>query len=128
MQMLLNPMVPKDQWVCSVTQSCLTLCNLTDCSPRGSSVHRIIQARILEWVAISYSGGSSRLRDLICVSCISCIGRRILYHCYQWCYNSPILFCSYKSVSTFVISAFSFSVNYFHESKLEMRLVNWPIG
>ena len=68
MQMLLNPVVPKDQWVCSVAQLYLTLCNPTDCSPWGSSVHRIIQARILEWVAISYSGGSSRLRDLICVS------------------------------------------------------------
>ena len=36
-----------------VTQSCLTLCNPTDCSPPGSSVHGIFQARILEWVAIS---------------------------------------------------------------------------
>ena len=38
-----------------VTQSCLTLCNPMDCSPPGSSVHRILQARILEWVAISFS-------------------------------------------------------------------------
>ena len=36
-------------------QSCLTLCNLTDCSPPGSSVHGILQARILEWVAMSSS-------------------------------------------------------------------------
>ena len=41
--------------VSSVTQSCLTLCDPTDCSPPGSSVHGIFQARILEWVAISYS-------------------------------------------------------------------------
>ena len=59
-----------------VTQSCPTLCNSTDCSPPGSPVHGILQARILEWVAISLSRGSSRLRDLIHVSCI---GRRILY-------------------------------------------------
>ena len=46
-----------------VTQSCLTLCDPTDCSPLGSSVHRILQARILEWVAIPFSRGSSRLRE-----------------------------------------------------------------
>ena len=40
-----------------VVQSCLTLCNLVDCSPPGSSVHRISQARILEWVAIPFSKG-----------------------------------------------------------------------
>ena len=40
---------------CSVIESCPTLCNPMDCSPPGSSVHRISQARILEWVAISYS-------------------------------------------------------------------------
>ena len=38
-----------------VAQSCLTLCNHMDCSPPGSSVHEIFQARILEWVAISFS-------------------------------------------------------------------------
>ena len=42
-----------------VTQSCLTLCNLMDCSPPGSSVHGILQARILEWLAIPFSRGSS---------------------------------------------------------------------
>ena len=40
-------------------QSCLTLCDPRDCSPRGSSVHGIIQARILEWVAMPSSRGSS---------------------------------------------------------------------
>ena len=47
-----------------------------DCSPPGSSVHGIFQARILEWVAISFSRGSSRPRD---GTCVSCIGRWILY-------------------------------------------------
>ena len=42
-----------------------------DCSPLGSSVHRILQARMLEWVAISYSSGSSWPRDGTCISCIS---------------------------------------------------------
>ena len=59
-----------------VTQAHLTLCNPMDCSPLSSSVHGILQARILEWVAISYSRGSSWLRDQ---TCISYIGRQILY-------------------------------------------------
>ena len=42
-----------------VTQSCLTLCNPMDCSPPGSSVHGILQARILEWVALPFSRESS---------------------------------------------------------------------
>ena len=51
--------------VCLVAQSCLTLCDPMGCSPPGSSVHGILQARILEWVAISFSRGSSRPRDQI---------------------------------------------------------------
>ena len=43
-----------------VAQSCPTLCDPVDCSPQGSSVHGIFQASILEWVAISFSRGSSR--------------------------------------------------------------------
>ena len=45
--------------VCMCTQSCPSLCSSIDCSPPGSSVHGIVQARILEWVAISYSRGTS---------------------------------------------------------------------
>ena len=41
-----------------------------DCSPPGSSVHGISQARVLEWVAISFSRGSSQPRDQTCISCI----------------------------------------------------------
>ena len=54
-----------------VAQSCLTLCNPMDCSPPGFSVHGILQARILEWVAIPFSRESSRLRDRTQVSCIA---------------------------------------------------------
>ena len=54
-----------------VTQSCLTLCNPKACSPSGSPVHVIFQARILEWVAIPFSRGSSQLRDQTQVSCIA---------------------------------------------------------
>ena len=53
-----------------VTQSCLTLCDHMDCSPPGFSVHGILQARILEWVAIPFSRGSSWPRDWTLVSCI----------------------------------------------------------
>ena len=49
-------------------QLCLTLCDLTDCSPPGSSVHGILQARILGWVAVFFSRGSSQPRDRTCVS------------------------------------------------------------
>ena len=49
--------------VCSVAQSCLTLCDPMDCSPPGSSVHGMLQARILEWVAMPSSRGSSQPRD-----------------------------------------------------------------
>ena len=48
---------------CSVTQSCPALCDPVDCSSPGSSVHGILQARILQWVAIPFSRGSSQPRD-----------------------------------------------------------------
>ena len=59
--------------MCVCAQSCPTLCGLTDCRSPGSSVHGISQARILEWIAISFSRGSSQPRDQTCVSCVSCI-------------------------------------------------------
>ena len=59
-------------------QSRLTLCNPMDCSLPGSSVHGIFQARILEWVAISSSKGSSWFRDQTCTSFVSCIAGRFL--------------------------------------------------
>ena len=63
-----------------VTQSCPTLCNPMDCSPPGSFVHGILQTRTLEWVAISFSRGSSQPRDWTHVSCVSCTSRQTLYH------------------------------------------------
>ena len=57
-----------------VAQSCPTLCDPMDCSPPGSSVHGIFQARVLEWVAISFSRGSSQPRDWTRVS--PTVGRR----------------------------------------------------
>ena len=57
-----------------VAQSCLTLCDPMNYSLPGSSIHRIFQARVLDWVAISFSRGSSRHRDRTRVSRI--VGRR----------------------------------------------------
>ena len=74
-----------------------------DCSPPGSCVHRIFQARILKWVAISSSRGSSQPRDRICISFVSCIEvgyiciyilepraiRWIQFNCYYFLSSSP---------------------------------------
>ena len=62
----------------SLLSHVLTLCDLVDSNPPGSSIHGIFQARILEQVATSYSRGSSQPRDQ------TCIGRQILYHCTSW--------------------------------------------
>ena len=61
-------------------QLCLPLCNHMDCSPPGSSVHGILQARILEWIAMSSSRGSFPPRDRTHMFYVFCIGRRVLQH------------------------------------------------
>ena len=63
---------------------CPSLCDPMGCSPTGSPVHGISQAKIQEWVAISYSKGSSWYWDQTHISCISCIGGRILLHLLHW--------------------------------------------
>ena len=79
----------KSRWVGNLSNALLDLsacchfwlCNSTYCSLPGSSVHGISQARILEWVVISFSKGSSRPRDW---TCVFCLGRQILYHLATW--------------------------------------------
>ena len=61
-------------------QSCPTLCHPLYYSLPGSSVHGIVQAKILKRVAISYSGGSSWPRDRTNISCVCCISKWILFH------------------------------------------------
>ena len=61
-------------------QSCPTLCDPVDYSPSGSSVREILQARILERVAISCSRESSQPTDGTCISLVSCVGRWVLCH------------------------------------------------
>ena len=71
--------------VCSVVSDSVTP---MDCSPPGSSVHGILQAGMLEWVAISSSKGSSWPRDQTCVCCISCLGQARSVRLSQW--ESPL--------------------------------------
>ena len=64
-------------------QSCLTLCNPMDYNQALLSME-ILQVRILEWVAMPSSRGSSQSRDQTHIFCISCIGRWVLSHCAIW--------------------------------------------
>ena len=66
--------------VCLVAQLCPTLCDPLDCSLPGAFVHGILQWRILEWVAVSSSRGSSRLQDGTCVCRVSCNAGRFFSH------------------------------------------------
>jgi len=79
LELLCDPTIPL-----LVAQSRLSLCDPTDCSPRGSSVRGISQARTVKWAAVSYSRGSSWPKDQTPISCVSCIGRQILYNCAPW--------------------------------------------
>ena len=65
---LLRCYSPQVTYISPVAKLCLTLCDLMDCSLPGSSVHGIFQAIVLEWIAISFSRGSSQPRDRTRVS------------------------------------------------------------
>ena len=85
-------------------QSCPTLYDLLDYISSGSSVHGILRARILDWVAMPSCRRSSQHRDLTLVSCISCI--KILYHwaikeVHTWCLM--LCSCSLKTLSNVII-------------------------
>ena len=67
-----------------VAKLCPTLLNPKDCSPPGSSVHRIFEARVLEWVVISFCRRPSWPRDWALLYCISCTGRQIRFYCVTW--------------------------------------------
>ena len=111
-------------------QSCLFLCDPMDCSPPGFSVHRIIQARILERVAISYSRGPSQPRDQTQVSHGSCIGRRILYHWATW--EAPFNIHSHQNIWKFshvyadfgYFQSFKFMIIYWLEKKKCLLLIS----
>ena len=84
-------------WARMHAQSCPALCDPMDFSWPRSSVHGISQARILEWVANSFSRGSCWSRDW---TYISCIGRRILYHWATW--EAPSLFFPLSYYNSFL--------------------------
>ena len=86
---------------CLVTQSCLTLCNPLDCSLPGSSVHGILQTRILEWVAISFSRRSPWPRNWT-HSHLLCLlhSRQILYPLNHW--EIPLFIAAVHIVVYFV--------------------------
>ena len=65
-------------------RSCPTLCDPVDGSPPGSSARGILQAGMLEWVAMPSSRGSSRARDQTCVFCVACIAGRFFIHWATW--------------------------------------------
>ena len=94
--------------LCVCAQSCLILCNPMDCSLPGSSVHGILQARILEWAAISYSRGSFQSWDRTHISCRSWIGRRVFYHWTTW-EDNCILLQQLKWTKTLLIFEFIFN-------------------
>ena len=73
------------------------LCNPMDCRPPGFSFHGILQASILERVAVPFSHGSSGPRDQTHISYISCIGRQILYHFCAW----EVLFLHLKNITIY---------------------------
>ena len=93
------------------------LCDSMDCSPSGSSVDGILQAKILEWVAISACRGSSWPRDWSCISCISCIGRQILYHWATW--EAPRSIWKWKSLSYVWLFATAWTIQSMNFSRPE---------
>ena len=95
---LLNQKPWETSCCCLVAQSCWLFCDPVDCSQPGSSVHGTLQARILEWVAISFSRGSSQSRDW---TCISCVCRWILYHWVTWKAQTRLLITSWLIVHFF---------------------------
>ena len=98
--------------LCSVTQSCLTLCKPLAGDLPDSLVHRILQARILEWVAMSYSRGSSQPRDRTHVSCVSCIAGGFFTH---WATREA------QSVSTSTLLLMLFYTGGVHSTVEEIR-------
>ena len=110
-----------------MAKSRLTLCNPMDCSPAGSFVRGISQARILEWVAISFLRRSSWPRDRASVSYVSCIGRWILHRWAIWegpCHVLGPTSCSLSVQASLVLNSLSqsfplvfFSLSTLHPAK-----------
>ena len=94
--------------ICLVAKSCPTFCDPMDCSPSGSSVHGISQARTLEWVPIPSSMESSGHRDQTYISCI--IGMQILHPQATWEARYISIQCCKKYIC--VYTNLSFKINF----------------
>ena len=88
--------------VCMLSHfNCVQLCNCMDCSLPGFSVHGIFPARILEWLAMSSSRGSSQPRDQTWISCISCIAGVSLPLSHQRSPHSCVYECLWMSLGVY---------------------------
>jgi len=96
-----------------VAQLCPTLCDPVNCSPPDSSVHGILQAKILKWVAIHFSRGFSQRRDQTQVSHVA--GR--IFTIWATREAPMVLYCSWISASVFMVSV-----------KPQGDPVDWPIS
>ena len=88
-----------------------------DYSPPGSTVHGILQARILEWVAISYSRRPSLPRHRTRVSCVSCSGGKILYHWATWEAPSKSVYPCLNKLSLYFLNHSTSPLNSFTVKK-----------
>ena len=109
-----------------VTQFCPTVWDPTDCSPPGSSVRVILQARISEWVTVSFSRRSSQPRGQTHVSSISCTGKWILYH---WATRESLFqpMEAYLPVSSFFFSYCSWDSHSKNTGVVCHSLLQWTM-
>ena len=103
------------------------LCNRMDSTPPGSSVSGILQARILEWVAMPSSRESSQPRDQTCISYVFCIGRWVLYHLRHQ--GSPIIPIFHKSsqISQILTSVTTYLQRWLLKSEATEVTARWQI-
>ena len=110
----------------SLLQSCPTLCNPMDCNTPGSSVHGILQARILERVATPSSRGSSWPWNRTCISQLSCTGKRVPYHpCHL---GSHTILSSWGSTSMTVLKPYFLKTLSLDIATLRVRATTYKFG
>ena len=107
-------------WVCSVASIMFDSLNPMDCSPPSSSGHGILQARILEWVAMLSSRGSFQPRDWTSVSYVSCICKCVLYHhrCLYIYKISTLPFKQYSNIIYILLSLYKHQTLVLYEASL----------
>ena len=118
-------------------QSCPHLCDPMDCSPPGSSIHGILQARLLKWVSMPSSRGTSQPRDQIWVSCIAGkffttepLGKPLLTspRLQLWGWGDGLLFYLSSSSPPFLESCFSWTGHWIHLCWMDIPDDIWFLG